>query len=322
MKISLITTVLNEEKSIKSFLDSVLSQKTLPNEVVIVDGGSTDATASVISNFESPISPASPKLLGASSFQFKLIKKRGNRSVGRNTAIKNSTGDIITVSDVGCILDKNWLKNITEPFKDGSVDVVSGFYKPVTRSVFEKSLSTYTCVMPDNVYPKSFLPSSRSVAFRKRVWLKVGGYPEHLDTCEDLVFARKLKRAGFKFHFAENAIVHWPQKKNIFQAAMQFFTYAVGDGQALYIRPQTPFLFARYTSGAVLVALYLNTKSNLLLSIIYYLIAAYIVWAVWKNYKYVRHLKAFLYLPVLQITSDIAVICGMTIGFLKRFMRI
>jgi len=308
MKISLITTVLNEENSIGVFLDSILKQTKLPDEVVIVDGGSTDKTVSSIKYYVSSVN----------QLKIRLIIKRGNRSVGRNTAIKNSIGDVIAVSDSGCRLDKNWLAEITRPFSDKNIDVVAGYYKPKTNSIFEKSLATYTCVMPDRADPENFLPSSRSVAFRKSAWDNVGGYPEELDTCEDLVFDKKLKKAGLKFHFAKNAIVHWPQRKNIFQAAKQFMGYAIGDGQALYIRPQTPLLFARYIFGTVLVVLYLITNSTLLLSIIYYLVAVYLVWSVWKNYKYVKHPEAFLYLPLLQITSDVAVILGMTIGLVSR----
>src|SRR3972149_1217971 len=230
MRISLITTVLNEESSIENFLDSVTRQSKLPDELIIVDGGSTDNTVRYIRRYT----------VNLKRIKFRLIVKKGNRSVGRNIAIEKSTGDLIAVTDVGCALDKNWLVNLVSPFKGKSIDVVAGYYKPETHSIFEKCLATYTCVMPDKVDPQNFLPSSRSIAFRKKAWTKVGGYPKEIDTCEDLVFDKKLKKAGFKFHFAKNAIVYWPQRKNIFQAAKQFLDYATGDGQAFYIRPQTP----------------------------------------------------------------------------------
>ncbi len=47
------------------------------------------------------------------------------------------------------------------------------------------------------------------------------------------------------------------------------------------------------------------------------LVFLYIIWAVVKNYKYVRDLKAMIILPVLQVISDIAIILGTTIGILK-----
>ena len=43
-KISFITTVYNEEDSIVEFLQSLKAQTCLPDEMIIVDGGSTDKT--------------------------------------------------------------------------------------------------------------------------------------------------------------------------------------------------------------------------------------------------------------------------------------
>lgn len=108
MTISFITTIFNESGTIGRFLDSVYSQTKLPDEIIIVDGGSTDDTVSKIKDLRLKIKEK--KVI------FKLFIKKGNRSVGRNEAIKHATGDIIVCSDSGNILDKNWIKNITEPF--------------------------------------------------------------------------------------------------------------------------------------------------------------------------------------------------------------
>src|SRR3989344_8122848 len=107
-KLSLIVTVLNEEKYIGKLIDSIAIQSKIPDEIVIADGGSTDNTLSVISNLKSQISNKGIKI--------KVIVKKGNRSVGRNEAIRISKGNIILSTDAGCTLDKNWVKNISAPF--------------------------------------------------------------------------------------------------------------------------------------------------------------------------------------------------------------
>lgn len=308
MRASVISTVLNEEKFIEKFIDSIVGQSFLPNELIIVDAGSKDKTIELINK---KIKKHNPHLL------IKLIHKRGNRSVGRNEAIKNSKNEIIAVTDVGCIPDKDWLKNIISPFKNKHVDIVSGFYKPTYKNIFEKSLSTYTSVMEDKVNEEEYVPSSRSVAFRKSAWKKSGGYPENLDTCEDLVFAKKLKELKFHFVFKKDAIVEWPQRKNLKEALYQFFNYARGDGFARYFRPNTPFLFLRYLFAVYLLVLSLIIRSPILNILIITFFILYIGWSILKNYKYVKDKKAIYYLPILQFSSDIAVILGTSIGYIQ-----
>jgi glycosyltransferase involved in cell wall biosynthesis len=307
--ISFVATVLNEEKTISRFLSSIYSQTKLPDEVIIVDAGSTDGAINKISEFVFPQKKKVP--------QIKLIFKKGNRSIGRNEGIKKAAGDIILVSDAGCILDKDWVKNIIKPFRDKKISVSSGYYFSVCKNVFQKCLATYTCVMPDKINADNFLPSSRSVAFRKSAFEKIEGYPQELNTCEDLVFAKRLKNAGFKFKFVKDAFVYWPQRKNLKEAFKQFFNYAKGDGEAHYVRAQTPFLFARYLLGVVLAIGFLLWHNFPSLVAMLILFVLYLAWSIYKNYKYVKQKKAFYLLPTLQLTSDIAVILGMSIGYLK-----
>lgn len=311
MKISFVTTVLNEEKAIDEFLGSLSKQTRKPNEIIIVDGGSGDRTVASIKYY----------VLGMKyKGQFKIITKPGNRSVGRNEGIRQATGDIIVCSDAGCIIGKNWVKNIIEPFLDPKIDFVSGFYKPITNNIFEKCLATYTCVMPDRVDPQNFLPSSRSVAFKKGVWQKSSGYPEWLDTCEDLYFAKKLKQMGFKFAFARDALVFWPQCKNLWRVFRQFFNYAVGDGQALFTsysvhRPKIILLLGRFL--LVILLIVFSFRWPTLLFAIWCLLLIYLFWAIFKNYHYVNSWRAVYILPQIQLTADAAVLIGVTYGVLK-----
>ena len=81
-------------------------------------------------------------------------------------------------------------------------DVVSGFFLADAATLFETAMGA--TVLPDlaDVDPATFLPSSRSVAFTRQAWQRVGGYPEWLDYCEDLVFDLRLRAAGCRFAFA------------------------------------------------------------------------------------------------------------------------
>jgi glycosyltransferase involved in cell wall biosynthesis len=310
MKKAFIVTTFNEEKAIDKLFVSLLNQSLMPDEIIIVDAFSNDSSFEKIVEIKKEFKKRYP------SIRFEVYKKKGNRSVGRNFAIKMANSSIIAVSDAGCRLKNDWFLEIVKPFGKKDVNVVAGFYKPQTDMIFEKSLAAYTCI-PEEKVDKNYLPSSRSIAFKKNCWEKVGGYPEYLNTCEDLVFARQLKRIGFTFEVCKKAIVYWPQRKNLMQAFNQFFSYAKGDGEAFYIRPSTPFLFLRYIFGIILLTAALKSDDRYLIFFVLALVVCYLLWAISKNYRYIKKPQAVLYLPVLQLTSDVAVILGMSVGLIK-----
>ncbi|MEK7060905.1 MAG: glycosyltransferase [Patescibacteria group bacterium] len=311
MKVSFITTVLNEEQNIQILLSSLFSQTKRPDEVIIIDGGSKDKTVKVIRKFILNIRSEDFRK------RFKVIIKKGNRSIGRNEAIRRAKGDIIAVSDSGCILDKNWTKNIIKPFINPKIDVVAGYYKGFPRSIFEKCLIPYVLVMPDKVNPHNFLPSSRSMALRKNIWEKAGGFPNMYSKNEDYVFAKKLKKINANVYFKRSSIVYWLPRRNIFEAFSMFFSFAIGDAQAGILRPKVLFLLARYILGLWVLIYSLYFSIFFMLQLIFYILVAYVLWSIWKNYKYVKEKLAILILPLIQFTADIAIICGTIFGFFK-----
>lgn len=314
MKISFITTVFNEKKTIEKFLDSLFSQTKLPDEIIIVDGGSRDRTVSGIKYKVSSIK----KKNKLNRIKFIILIKPGNRSVGRNEAIKKAKGDIIVCSDSGNILDKKWLENITRPFKDKSIDVVAGYYKGLAKNVFQKCLVPYVLVMPDKVSSDNFLPATRSMAFTKAIWKKAGGFDERFSHNEDYVFSNKLKEVGAKIVFAGNAIVNWIPRNSFKEAFVMFFRFAFGDAESGILRTSVLLLFARYFIGLYLIFLSILYKSPFPIVLLLISLVIYIIWSVKKNYKYVGSKEAIKILPLLQLTADVSVLSGTIIGVLKK----
>ena len=347
MKVSFITTVFNEERSIQGLLDSIFEQSVVPDEVIIVDGGSTDKTVDRIKNYELRIkgekTKNSKRKTQNSNLKLTVLVKKGNRAVGRNEAVRKASGGIIVCSDAGCVLDSDWVKNIVAPFFSKSylegvmsfdrlraatikgeelseVDVVAGYYVGKPTSLFQKCLVPYVLVMPDRVKTQSFLPSTRSMAFRKSVWEKTGGFPEEYTYNEDYVFANKLKKMGANIIFAKDALVFWQPRKNLKEAFNMFYLFAYGDMQAGIIQSKVLFIFLRYIIGLVLLVYAIISGSIILLYLLFIILYFYCGWAIGKNYKYVRNAGAVFLLPILQVTSDIAVMFGTSMGFVQRFL--
>ncbi len=218
---SLIFTVKNEENSISNLLESILYQTKLPDEIIIVDGGSTDNTIKIINQYKNQL-------------PINLIVKKGvNVPEGRNIAISSAKYDYIAATDGGCVLDKNWVYEITNPLKNNKIDVVSGTYIVTGESLFQKLTGKLIMYDFNKVDSNSFSPSSRSIAFRKKAWIDVGGYPEWLISGEDTYFNQKLRILGKKFYLNKKAIVYWESRKSSKKLFKQFFQYSQYDAIAM-----------------------------------------------------------------------------------------
>lgn len=314
MKISLCVTVLNEEGTIAPLLDSLLNQSKKAQEIVIVDAGSTDKTPEIIRHYQ--------KKHGG----IKLLIEKCSRAKGRNLSIEIAKGDIIAITDAGCVADKDWLKNITAPFITGRVDVVAGFYKMVSDNFLSKAMSVFLGVRPRK-FDVNFLPSTRSIALTKKIWVEVGGFPENVDgTAEDTMFNHKLIKEGVKISRVKDAIVEWGMPKTVSQFMSKIKNYAKGDAKSkLWIFPgkgltshniKALFILLRYVLGLSL--LIYSIKFPSLLTYLIICLFAYLIFAFRKIYLEFGDWRIALWGPILQITSDIAVIGGFLSGLFSK----
>jgi glycosyltransferase involved in cell wall biosynthesis len=221
-RVSLVTTVLNEADHLPELLHSIQRQTLQPAEVIFVDAGSSDGTIETLHEWCSRLPMHVISLPGA------------NISEGRNAGIRQAQFDYIAVTDAGVLLESDWLERLVAPLTQirSRVDVSAGFFVPEVANGFGEALAASTLPDASEINPKTFLPSSRSVAFRKS-WFEAGvRYPEWLDYCEDLVFDLRLKRAGAQIAFQPEAIVRFRPRSDVRSFAVQYYRYARGDGKA------------------------------------------------------------------------------------------
>ncbi len=313
MNISICIITLNEDGVIATLLDSLLNQSRKANEIIIVDGGSIDKTIDIIRHYQ--------KKYGG----IKLLVEKSTRAGGRNIGIEIAKGDVIATTDAGCIADKNWLKNLTAPFATGRVDVSAGYYKMTGKSSLQKAESVYLGVRPRK-FNNSFLPSTRSMAFTKRIWEELGGFPENIEgTVEDTMFNKKLIKSHAKVSRVKDAIVEWGMPEKLTEFFWKVFGYARGDALTkIWLFPgkglashniKSLFILFRYLFGFSL--LILSLKFPFLLPYLIICIFAYFLWAFRKIYLEFGDYRVAIWGPVLQVTSDMAVIGGFTSGILS-----
>ena len=220
MRISLIATVRNEQDTIAAFLDSLLGQSRAPDEVVIVDGASTDGTLEVLNDYS--------RRSGV-----RVISQDCNIAEGRNLGIAAATGTHIAVTDAGCKVDREWLANLARCFEENpEVDIAAGNFRFETHNRFEESVVKATFnPNRENTPSARYYPSSRSLAFTKRAWEAAGGYPEWLYAAEDTLFNIRLRQLGFEFVFCRDAIVYWRPRETWRALARQRINFARGNSR-------------------------------------------------------------------------------------------
>lgn len=221
MRVSVILTVLNEGSGLRELLDALLAQSIRADEIMVVDGGSRDDTLAVLKEY------------AARDGRFKVHADPGvNIARGRNLAIARSSGDILAVTDGGCRPEHDWLEQLLLPFRnDPAVGAVGGRFIPVARGRFEHYCGQLS--VPDLAgESQKGMFYGRSSAFRRRLWERVGGYPEWLYTGEDTLFAIGAGRlAEYKVAYAPASILYWRPRSTLSKMAKMFYLYGVGNGR-------------------------------------------------------------------------------------------
>lgn len=222
VRVALIATVWNERENVDVWFQSLCRQTRLPDEVLIVDAGSTDGT---LERLEALASQA--------PFPCQVFVEPGaNIAQGRNKAISQARSEVIAVTDLGCRLRPDWLECLIGPFeRDADLQVVAGWYEAIDRQ--GRPFRRRRWPTMEEVWPSTFLPSSRSLAFTKEAWETVGGYPAWLTlTGEDTYFALELKRDCSRWAFVPEAVVEWYAPDRLRAFWQKVYAWSTGDGES------------------------------------------------------------------------------------------
>ncbi len=322
--VSVIATVYNEGAAIAHLLDSLAAQSRPADEVVICDGGSSDDTAAIARSYADRL----PNLRV-------IVEPGANISRGRNLAIGAAQGPIIAATDAGVRLDPAWLERLVAPFEDGQdATAVAGFFLPDAQGVFETAMAATVLPLTDEIDPGRFLPSSRSVAFRKDVWEQAGGYPEWLDYCEDLLFdfavnAQQPDKSS-AFVWQPDALVYFRPRSSLMAFAKQYYRYARGDGKADLWRKRHAIRYATYFVALPALlghafwgffARWLGWAGLLIGLIVYCLRPWQRLAKLGGNLSEREWLQAAALVPVIRAVGDIAKMAGYPVGLWWRRRR-
>ncbi|MCD4693830.1 glycosyltransferase [bacterium] len=177
---------------LKKCLKNLLNLKFSEYEIIIVNDGSNDGTKEFLETLKNE--------------KIKPIhhKKNLGLSESRNTGIKNAKYNIVAFTDDDCLVDKNWLKNLSKEFIDDNIGFVIGqtFYiKKGYQGYFPERLVS-------NIGAK--WPMGCNIAFSKKVFEKCGYFDDLFFKYnnEDSEMAIRAISKNFSFKRSFNAVVY------------------------------------------------------------------------------------------------------------------
>ncbi|MCA1842524.1 MAG: glycosyltransferase, partial [Actinobacteria bacterium] len=188
----------NEEQVIAKTLGALELVRGPGVEVIVVDDGSTDATAEIAGAF--PVTVIRQPQLG--------------KATALNTGVAAARCEVIVVLDADTVLDPDFLDTIAPHFADPEVGAVAGNIKVGNRRSILARLQALEYIVSldidrrtqDELGVIAVVPGAAS-AFRKAALIDVGGYPD--DTLvEDADLTVALLRGGWRLHYEPAALAY------------------------------------------------------------------------------------------------------------------
>lgn len=182
--VSVAIPVYNGEKYVSVCIESLLNQTMKPDEIIVIDDGSTDDTIKF-----------------ASKHPIKLLKHEKNKGLAeaRNTSIKNAVGDIIVFIDCDAKAEKDYIENMVKNYKDDTVAGVGGKAIEVPLGGLANNYRSLFNVQEWGERGESDFLRGLCFSFRKAVLKEVGGFnPYYRTNGEDVDICRRIIKKGYK----------------------------------------------------------------------------------------------------------------------------
>ena len=216
MKISLITACYNSAATIRTAIESVLSQKGVDVEYVVVDGGSKDGTADIIKEYADKT--LNSQLL-TPNFTFRWLSESDKEMYDAiNKGIKMATGDVVGILNADDMFEsENTLAHVVAAFRSGGVESggvgerVDCVYADI-RFVKDDLQTTSRYYSAKHWKPWMLqwgkMPPHPSVYIRRKLFERHGLYKLGYDIAADYeLLVRYLRKAGVTARYIAGSVV-------------------------------------------------------------------------------------------------------------------
>ena len=227
--VTVLVPAYNEAKVVARTIDSVLASDWPNLEVMVVDDGSTDETASIV------------EAIAAREPRVRCVRQpNGGKASAANRGLAEAKGEIIVAVDADTLIDSAAVGRLARHFSDPKLTAVCGNVEVgnvksvltafqaieyVTSQNFDRrAFSTLNCV--------SVVPGALG-AWRRESVLAVGGYSTDTLT-EDADLTLTLLRAGGRIEYEPDACARTEAPEKLSALLGQRFRWTYGTYQCLW----------------------------------------------------------------------------------------
>jgi glycosyltransferase involved in cell wall biosynthesis len=193
---SVIVPVRNGGRILRDCLEALFQQEWVPEEyeVIVVDDGSTDATAAIA------------QAAGARV----ISQPNRGRAAARNAGAFAARGEILLFTDADCVPARDWLRRMLEPFADPAVQGAKGIYTTQQTELIAR--------FSQHEYEEKYrrmaaleridFVDTYSAAYRRSLFVACGGFDPRIPAGgDDHELSYRLAAQGHKLVFQPSAVV-------------------------------------------------------------------------------------------------------------------
>ena len=242
--VTLVVPARQEAETIGRLLDDLSQQSMQPDEIIIVDAGSTDGTREVIEARREAL----PGL--------RCLSAPGARpGRGRNLGIEDASNEIVVMTDAGLRLPVNWVEDLATPLLREEADATFGAYSTDAQGGFDLCVELLTCCNSVEAFgERAYFPTTVSLALRRDVWREAGAFPEDLAAYEDALFFQSLFRLDLRGQLARRAVARWSMGRGVFNLLRKTWRNGRAESEAGIVTRRSIFVLGVFSISALVIA--------------------------------------------------------------------
>jgi glycosyltransferase involved in cell wall biosynthesis len=207
--LSVIIPTLNEERHLGSLLSDIAAQTREPEEVLVVDAGSTDGTVAVARRFAS----------------VRLLEGEPPVARGRNLGGRSAAGDVLIFLDADVRLNEEFFEGLLREFERHRLDVACPRYVPYRSTPMVEGFHALLNALfrvSQGVLPSG---AGHCIAVRRQVFQGSRGFEPSLKF-DDIELIRRLSR-GHRFGMVEERVLISDRRYRENGALRMMLTYSL-----------------------------------------------------------------------------------------------